>query len=390
MSANAESQTPQQPGSKKGKRKSALLLLTLLFIIVAVAYGIYWFLVLRHFEETDDAYVAGNQVQIMAQVSGSVTKVWADNTDYVQKGDPLVTLDQTDAQQAFEKAQTQLAASVRQTRQQMINSKQLQASIEVKKTALSQAQTDLNRRIPLGAANLIGREELQHARDTVASAQAELDVAIQQYNANQAIVLGTKLEQQPAVLQAATEVRNAWLALQRTKIVSPISGYVSRRSVQPGAQISSTTPLMAVVPATNLWIDANFKETQLAHMRIGQPATVISDIYGDDVKYTGKVVGLDMGTGSAFSLLPAQNATGNWIKVVQRLPVRIELDEKQLAEHPLRIGLSTLVEVNTTDRGGEMLASQVRSSPVYESNAREIGLEPVNKLINDIIQANAG
>lgn len=390
MSANAESQTPQQPGSKKGKRKGALLLLTLLFIIVAVAYGIYWFLVLRHYEETDDAYVAGNQVQIMAQVSGSVTKVWADNTDYVQKGDPLVTLDQTDAQQAFEKAQTQLAASVRQTRQQMINSKQLQASIEVKKTALSQAQTDLNRRIPLGAANLIGREELQHARDTVASAQAELDVAIQQYNANQAIVLGTKLEKQPAVLQAATEVRNAWLALQRTKIVSPISGYVSRRSVQPGAQITTTTPLMAVVPATNLWIDANFKETQLAHMRIGQPATVISDIYGDDVKYTGKVVGLDMGTGSAFSLLPAQNATGNWIKVVQRLPVRIELDEKQLAEHPLRIGLSTLVEVNTTDRGGEMLASQVRSAPVYESNAREIGLEPVNKLINDIIQANAG
>ena len=390
MSANAESQTPQQPGSKKGKRKGALLLLTLLFIIVAVAYGIYWFLVLRHYEETDDAYVAGNQVQIMAQVSGSVTKVWADNTDYVQKGDPLVTLDQTDAQQAFEKAQTQLAASVRQTRQQMINSKQLQASIEVKKTALSQAQTDLNRRIPLGAANLIGREELQHARDTVASAQAELDVAIQQYNANQAIVLGTKLEQQPAVLQAATEVRNAWLALQRTKIVSPISGYVSRRSVQPGAQITTTTPLMAVVPATNLWIDANFKETQLAHMRIGQPATVISDIYGDDVKYTGKVVGLDMGTGSAFSLLPAQNATGNWIKVVQRLPVRIELDEKQLAEHPLRIGLSTLVEVNTTDRDGEMLASQVRSSPVYESNAREIALDPVNKLIDEIIQANAG
>lgn len=307
MSANAESQTPQQPGSKKGKRKGALLLLTLLFIIIAVAYGIYWFLVLRHYEETDDAYVAGNQVQIMAQVAGSVTKVWADNTDYVQKGDPLVTLDRTDAQQAFEKAKTQLAASVRQTRQQMINSKQLQANIDVKKTALAQAQADLNRRIPLGAANLIGREELQHARDTVASAQAELDVAIQQYNANQAIVLGTRLEQQPAVLQAATEVRNAWLALQRTQIVSPISGYVSRRSVQPGAQIGTTTPLMAVVPATNLWIDANFKETQLAHMRIGQPATVISDIYGDDVKYTGKVVGLDMGTGSAFSLLPASS-----------------------------------------------------------------------------------
>ena len=319
-----------------------------------------------------------------------MTKVWADNTDFVQKGDVLVTLDPTDAQQAFEKAQTQLAASVRQTRQQMINSKQLQANIDVKKTALAQAQADLNRRIPLGAANLIGREELQHARDTVASAQAELDVAIQQYNANQAIVLGTRLEQQPAVLQAATEVRNAWLALQRTQIVSPISGYVSRRSVQPGAQIGTTTPLMAVVPATNLWIDANFKETQLAHMRIGQPATVISDIYGDDVKYTGKVVGLDMGTGSAFSLLPAQNATGNWIKVVQRLPVRIELDQKQLEQYPLRIGLSTLVSVNTTNRDGQVLANKVRSTPVAVSTAREIILAPVNKLIDDIVKANAG
>lgn len=389
MSANAETQTPQQPANKKGKRKGALLLLTLLFILIAVAYGIYWFLVLRHYEETDDAYVAGNQVQIMAQVSGSVTKVWADNTDYVQKGDVLVSLDPTDAKQAFEKAQTQLASSVRQTRQLMINSKQLQANIDVKKTALSQAQTDLNRRIPLGTANLIGREELQHARDAVASAQAELDVAIQQYNANQAMVLATKLEEQPAVQQAATEVRNAWLALERTKIVSPMTGYVSRRAVQPGAQISPTTPLMAVVPASDLWVDANFKETQLAHMRIGQPATITSDIYGDSVKYTGKVVGLDMGTGSAFSLLPAQNATGNWIKVVQRLPVRIELDAKQLAEHPLRIGLSTLVEVDTSNRDGQILASQVRSSPVYESNAREISLDPVNKLINGIVQANA-
>ncbi|MDA3133771.1 multidrug efflux MFS transporter periplasmic adaptor subunit EmrA [Atlantibacter subterranea] len=389
MSANAENSTPQQAVNKKGKRKSLLILLTLLFIILAVAYGIYWFLVLRHYEETDDAYVAGNQVQIMAQVSGSVTKVWADNTDFVKQGDVLVTLDPVDAQQAFEKAQTELASSVRQTHQLMINSKQYQANIEVQKTALAQAQSDLNRRIPLGSANLIGREELQHARDAVTSAQAQLDVAIQQYNANQAMVLGTKLEEQPAVKQAAAEVRNAWLALERTKIVSPITGYVSRRAVQPGAQISPTTPLMAVVPASNLWVDANFKETQLAHMRIGQAATVVSDIYGDDVKYTGKVVGLDMGTGSAFSLLPAQNATGNWIKVVQRLPVRIEIDAKQLEQHPLRIGLSTLVEVDTSNRDGQVLASQTRSEPVYQSNAREISLEPVNTLINDIVRANA-
>ena len=390
MSANAESQTPQQPVKKKGKRKGALLLLTLLFIVIAVAYGIYWFLVLRHFEETDDAYVAGNQVQIMAQVSGSVTKVWADNTDYVKQGDVLVTLDATDAQQAFEKAQTALASSVRQTRQLMINGEQLQASIELQRTALAQAQTDLNRRVPLGNANLIGREELQHARDAVATAQAQLDVAIQQYNANQAMILDTRLEDQPAVKQAAAELRNAWLALQRTKIVSPITGYVSRRAVQPGAQISPTTSLMAVVPATGLWVDANFKETQLAHMRIGQTATVVSDLYGDEVKYTGKVVGLDMGTGSAFSLLPAQNATGNWIKVVQRLPVRIELDAKQLSDHPLRIGLSTLVNVDTTNRDGQVLSSQVRTSPAYESNARELDLKPVNTLIENIVKANAG
>ncbi|MCT4708546.1 multidrug efflux MFS transporter periplasmic adaptor subunit EmrA [Enterobacteriaceae bacterium H16N7] len=391
MSAHAEHETPQQSvNNKKGKRKTALLLLTLLFVIIAVAYGIYWFLVLRHYENTDDAYVAGNQVQIMSQVSGSVTKVWADNTDFVKQGDVLVTLDQADAQQAFDKAQTVLASSVRQTRQQMINSKQYQANIELKKTALTQAQSDLNRRIPLGSANLIGREELQHARDTVASAQAALDVAVQQYNANQAMILGTKLEEQPNVKQAAAELRNAWMALQRTKIVSPMTGYVSRRAVQVGAQISPTTPLMAIVPASGLWVDANFKETQLAHMRIGQSATVVSDIYGDNVEYTGKVVGLDMGTGSAFSLLPAQNATGNWIKVVQRLPVRIELDAKQLEQHPLRIGLSTLVTVNTTDREGSMLSSKTRNSPVYESNARELDLAPVNQLINQIIQANAG
>lgn len=390
MSANAETQAPQQPANKKGKRKSALILLTLLFVIIAVAYGIYWFLVLRHFEETDDAYVAGNQVQIMAQVSGSVTKVWADNTDFVKQGDVLVSLDGADAEQAFEKAKTQLASSVRQTRQLMINSKQYQANIELQKTALAQAQSDLNRRIPLGSANLIGREELQHARDAVTSAQAQLDVAVQQYNANQAMILGTKLEEQPAVQQAATEVRNSWMALQRTKIVSPMTGYVSRRAVQVGAQISPSTPLMAIVPASGLWVDANFKETQLAHMRIGQPATVISDIYGDEVKYTGKVVGLDMGTGSAFSLLPAQNATGNWIKVVQRLPVRIELDAKQVEQHPLRIGLSTLVNVDTSNRDGSVLSSQTRSTPAYESNARELNLAPANQLIDQIIQANAG
>nr|WP_314985648.1 multidrug efflux MFS transporter periplasmic adaptor subunit EmrA [uncultured Pantoea sp.] len=390
MSATAEAQSPQPSASKKKKRKSVLIVLALIFVLIGIAWGVYWFLVLRHFQETDDAYVAGNQVQVMAQVSGSVNKVWFEDTDFVKKGDVLVSLDKTDAEQAFEKAQTALATSVRQTHQLMINGKQYQASITLQQTALAQAEADLKRREPLGAANLIGREELQHARDAVATAKAQLDVAIQQYNANQAMILNTSLENQPAVQQSAAELRDAWLALQRTEIRSPMDGFISRRSVQVGSQISTSTPLLAVVPATNLWVDANFKETQLAGVRIGQPVTVVADIYGDDIVYHGKVAGLDMGTGSAFSLLPAQNATGNWIKVVQRLPVRIELNQDDIARHPLRIGLSTLVKIDTTSNEGSALATSARQQAAYSSNALAIDLAPVNQLITDIVRANAG
>ncbi|MBS0054409.1 multidrug efflux MFS transporter periplasmic adaptor subunit EmrA [Yersinia sp. Marseille-Q3913] len=390
MSTNAENQTPPQPQNKKMQRKRVLLSLTVIFIIIGVAYLIYWFLVLRHHQQTDNAYVSGNQVQIMSQVSGSVVSVNFENTDLVKSGDVLVALDPTDAEQAYEQAKTALANSVRQTHQLIINSKQYQANIALKKTELSKAQNDLSRRVVLGSVNAIGREELQHARDAVDAAQASLDVAIQQYNANQALVLNTPLEKQPAIEQSAAKLRDAWLALQRTKVVSPITGYVSRRSVQVGAKIANGAPLMAVIPANQMWIDANFKETQLANMRIGQSVTVVTDFYGDDVVYQGRVVGLDMGTGSAFSLLPAQNATGNWIKVVQRLPVRISLDEQQLAEHPLRIGLSTTVRVDTANPDGQVLAQIVRKDPAFVTNALSLDLAPVNQMISDIIHANAG
>ncbi|PWC09969.1 multidrug export protein EmrA [Brenneria roseae subsp. americana] len=392
MSENVENQAPQQTlrKNKKRQRKQILTLMTFIFVVLGAAWFIYWFLILRHHQSTDDAYIAGNQIQVMAQVTGSVTRVNVDNTDFVKQGDVLVELDPTDAQQAFERAKTALASSVRQTHQLIINSKQYQANIELRQTELNKAQSDLNRREALGSANAIGREEVQHARDAVASAKASLEVAKQQYLANQAMVMDTALEQQPTVQQAAAEMRDAWLALQRTKIVSPVDGYVSRRSVQVGARISTTSALMAVVPADHLWVDANFKETQLANMRIGQPATVIADIYGDDVVYQGKVVGLDMGTGSAFSLLPAQNATGNWIKVVQRLPVRIELDPQQVAAHPLRIGLSALVNVDTANRDGKALSETPRGAPAYTSDALSLDLSPVNQMISSIIQANAG
>ncbi|MDT0134733.1 multidrug efflux MFS transporter periplasmic adaptor subunit EmrA [Providencia huaxiensis] len=383
-----QTQTPQR--NKKRQRKSALIFLTLLFIIIGVGWAVYWYLVLRHYESTDNSYVAGNQVQIQSQVSGSVMTVNVDNTDFVTSGTVLVELDPRDAELTLDKAKTELANSVRQTRQHMVNSRQLQANIQVKRSELNRLQNDLKRREVLGSSHVIGKEELQHAREAVVSAKAALDVAIEQYNANQAIVLNTSIEKQPAVEQAATQVRNAWLTLQRTKIVSPVDGYVSRRSVQVGSQITPSTPLMAIVPSEGMWIDANFKETQLADMRIGQPAKVTTDFYGKDIVFSGTVVGLDMGTGSAFSLLPAQNASGNWIKVVQRLPVRISLDKTQLEEHPLRIGLSTEVTVDTLDKNGKVLSKGMRDTPAYHTAALAVDMSPADKIVTEIINNNLG
>ncbi|WP_273827704.1 multidrug efflux MFS transporter periplasmic adaptor subunit EmrA [Providencia rettgeri] len=391
MSSPEEMQQTQAPQrNKKRQRRNALMFLTFIFIAIGVGWGIYWYLVLRHYESTDNAYVAGNQVQIQSQVSGSVMTVNVDNTDFVQSGTVLVELDPRDAELALDKAKTELANSVRQTRQHTINSRQLQANIDVKRSELSRLQNDLKRREVLGNSNLIGKEELQHSRESVVSAKAALDMAVEQYNANQAIVLNTSIEKQPAVEQAATQVRNAWLALQRTKIVSPVDGYVSRRSVQIGSQITPSTPLMAIVPSSGMWIDANFKETQLADMRIGQPAKVTADFYGKDVVFNGTVVGLDMGTGSAFSLLPAQNASGNWIKVVQRLPVRIALDPAQLEERPLRIGLSTEVTIDTLNKDGKVLSKGMRDAPAYHTSALAVDMSPADKIVTEIINNNAG
>ncbi len=391
MSVNEEKNPPQAPiRNKKRTRRNVLLLLTFIFILAGLAYTAYWFMVLRHHETTDNAYVTGNQIMVMPQISGSVTTVYVDNTDYVKAGEPLVQLDDSDEILALDKAKTALANSVRQMHQQIINSRQLKANIVLRETELAKLQNDLRRREVLGERNVIGKEELQHAREAVATAKAALDVAKEQYNANQAIILTTPIAQQPSVLQAATEVRNAWLALQRTKILSPAEGYISRRSVQVGAQVAPGKPLMAVVPVTGMWIDANFKETQLANMRIGQPAKITTDFYGKKVIYHGRVQGLDMGTGSAFSLLPAQNASGNWIKVVQRLPVRISLDEKEVAEKPLRIGLSTEVTVDTVNLDGKVLSQSERQAPAYHTDALTIDMSEINSLINEIIEQNAG
>ncbi|MBS9429898.1 multidrug export protein EmrA [Photorhabdus luminescens] len=373
---------------KKSKRKLALILAALLFVFAGLGYFAYWLISLRHYQATDDAYVVGNQVQVMAQITGSVTAIYADNTDFVQQGDILLRLDSIDAEHAFERAKNTLANNVRQTHQTIIDNEKLLANIELKQTVLQQAQDDLKRREHLGLTGAIAKENLIHSRNSVQMAKSELNVARQQYYANQALVIDTPLDQQPKIKLAASQLRDAWLTLQRTQIVAPVTGYVSRRSVQVGSQIKSGAPLMVIVPADQLWVEANFKEVQLSNVRIGQPVTLVSDFYGSDVTYQGRIVGLDMGTGSAFSLLPAQNATGNWIKVVQRLPVRVELAAQQLIDHPLRIGLSMHATVDTRNRDGLVLANTPRNSIVYETNVLTYNTGEIDQLINEIIQVN--
>ncbi|MGL4545113.1 MAG: EmrA/EmrK family multidrug efflux transporter periplasmic adaptor subunit [Plesiomonas sp.] len=376
--------------AKKTVRKRAMLAVSALFILAAAAYFAYWYLELRHYQQTDDAYVAGNIIPINTQITGSVTAIFADDNDKVLAGQPLVTLDSTDATLALEQAKTQLAETVRNTHKLMLDVRQLQANVEARAVILSQAMSDLKRFSTLGRSDAISQQDLQHAQNAVRQAQAELTAAQQQLNATQALVLNTPLAAQPAVKHAVEGVKQAWINLQRTTIVSPSEGYVAKRSVQVGSYIAPGNPLMAVIPLQNVWVNANFKETQLQNMRIGQPVTLISDFYGENTVYHGTVQGLSAGTGSAFSLLPPQNATGNWIKVVQRLPVRIQLDAAELTAHPLRVGLSMTVNVNTLDHSGAELAEKRPQTATASTQALDINMAPIEQNIAAILTQNQG
>src|SRR5215472_6346494 len=319
-------------------------------LTVGAVYGAYWAQVVRYHQSTDDAYVNGNVVQITPQISGTVVGVGADDTQFVKAGQPLVRLDPADARVALDQAEAQLARTVRDVRNLYATSSQLAATVQMRQTELGAAQSDLARRRQLGVTGAISGEELQHAADAVKTTHAELLAAEQQLAANRARVDGTTLQDHPQVRDAAAAVRNAYLTLERTELTAPVAGFVARRSVQLGQRVSTGTPLMAVVPLDQVWVDANFKEPQLAHMRIGQPVKITADLYGGRVVYHGTVAGFGAGTGAAFSLLPAQNATGNWIKIVQRVPVRIALDPREIAAHPLQIGLSMKVDADV--KGG--------------------------------------
>ena len=371
-----------------GKRRRALLIVAGVFILAALLWFLLWFFVLSTRVKTDNAYVSGNQVAISAQVPGTVVAILADDTQHVDAGQVLVKLDGTDADTRLAQARSALAQAVRGVRQQTSSATGADAQVVAARLDLKKAEADLKRRLPLIAAQAESPEIVQHLRDGVAQARAAVNAAEAQAAAAHAAIEGTDVAQNPVVMQARANFRAAWVAAQRNAIYAPVSGYVAERSVQLGNSVQPGQQLMTVVPLHDLWIDANFKESQLRHIRIGQPATVVSDLYGGDAEYHGKVIGLGAGTGSVFSLLPAQNATGNWIKVVQRVPVRIALDNKELDKHPLRIGLSTDVTVDIRHDQGSVLANTPTQQPVAQTDVYDQMASKADAEADRIIRAN--
>jgi membrane fusion protein (multidrug efflux system) len=359
------------------------------FAVIGIAYAAYWAVHLRYLQSTDDAYVGGNVVQITPQIPGTVVAITADDTTFVKAGQPLVQLDRADSEVALEQAEAQLGKAVREVRSLFATSGRLQASVEVQQSDLAKANEDLARRERLASSGAISKEEVQHARDAVRSAQSALVAARQELAANRARVDHTTVENHPEVKNAAAHVHDAYLTYARTNLPAPVSGYVAKRTVQLGQRVTPGMPLMAVVPLDQVWIDANFKEAQLANMRVGQPVKVTADIYGGKIEYSGRIAGFGAGTGSAFALLPAQNATGNWIKIVQRVPVRIALDPKQLEEHPLQIGLSMQVEVDTREREGARLP-QVAQAAEYSTDVFRALEGQADARVKAVIAANEG
>lgn len=381
--------TTDEPGSRPGgKRKLFLFILTVVVLLAVLGVFLYQTLYGQYHESTDDAYVSGNLVQITPQISGTVTRIAVDDGDRVEAGQPLVWLDPSDTEVALQSAEANLAKTVRQVRGLYSNVDSIKAQVAARRTDVQRARSDYQRRQKLAKSGAISDEELAHARDQLSSAENALISAQQQLDTSQALTNDTKIASHPDVMAAAAQLRQAFLNHSRTGIVAPVSGYVAQRTVQVGGRVQPGAALMAVVPLEEVWIDANFKETQLSGMRIGQPVEVESDLYGDEVIFHGTVESLGVGTGSAFSLLPAQNATGNWIKIVQRLPVRIRLEQDNLDEHPLRIGLSTAVNVDLHDQSGAQLSSQRMQGPRFSTVVYDEQLQAANALIERTIHAN--
>jgi membrane fusion protein, multidrug efflux system len=381
--------TPVAPPPKKNSRGLMLRVLAIVVLLAVVGWAAWYFLDGRWYEGTDDAYVNGNVVQITPQVPGTVVSIGADDGDLVHAGDVLVQLDPSDADVALAEAKANLANTVRKVRGLYSSVNGAQADVAARKTAVDKARADYNRRVALAKSGAISAEELAHASDALTSAESGLIVSQQTYETNKVLVDDTVVASHPDVQVAAARLRAAFLDDARATLVAPVDGYVAKRSVQVGQRVQPGAALMAVVPLHGVWVDANFKETQLTGMRLGQPVEIESDVYGGKVKYKGKVESLGVGTGSAFSLLPAQNATGNWIKIVQRIPVRIVFDDPtQLDKHPLRLGMSLTVDVSLHDQSGQTLAQQSPTQPAFSTDVYKQQLAKADAAIIRIVHAN--
>ncbi|WP_457967761.1 efflux RND transporter periplasmic adaptor subunit [Pseudomonas sp. R4-84] len=386
--AETTQQTPQDTGNPR-KRKVMLLALAVIVILGGLGVWAWHELYGRWSESTDDAYVNGNVVEITPQVTGTVISIGADDGDLVREGQVLVQFDPNDAEVALQSAQANLARTVRQVRGLYSNVDGMKAQVHAQEAEVQKAQENYNRRKNLAAGGAISQEELSHARDDLTSAQNALANARQQLKTTSALVDDTVVSSHPDVQAAAAQLRQAFLTNARSTLIAPVTGYVAKRTVQLGQRVQPGTALMAVIPLDQLWIDANFKETQLRDMRIGQPVDIETDLYGSDVKYSGTVDSLGAGTGSAFALLPAQNATGNWIKIVQRVPVRIHINAQELAKHPLRVGLSTQVDVNLHDQSGPVLAQQPPQKATFSTQVYDRQLADADAMITRLIHENS-
>ncbi|OWK30181.1 efflux RND transporter periplasmic adaptor subunit [Sphingomonas dokdonensis] len=373
------------PAGRPALRRRLLTGLAIVVVIGIAIWAVFHFLLAAPEEETDDAYVAGDVVAITARDPGTILAIHADNTQSVKAGQPLIDLDPLTADVNLAAAEADLARAVRGTRADFSRVGEANAAVVQAEAQLSAAQADYTRRRGAAAEGAVSGEELSHAADQVKVARAALNLARSRRTQAQSTVAGTAVNTNPAVLSAIAAYRRAAIMRSHMHIVAPIDGVVAQRNAQVGQQIAAGTPLMAVVPLNRLWVDANFRETQLKDLRIGQPATVVADAYGDDVVYHGRVAGLSAGSGNAFALLPPQNASGNWIKIVQRVPVRITLDPKELRANPLRVGLSVMAKVDTANTSAPRLAAP--AAQPYRGNVTEADPE-VEAKIAQIIAAN--
>ncbi|MDR0339820.1 MAG: efflux RND transporter periplasmic adaptor subunit [Desulfovibrio sp.] len=381
-----------RPGSAGAGRSRLLTALAVLFLLAGLGWGAWWQLVLRFEESTDNAYVAGNLVRVSPQVTGNIEAIHVDDNDLVEAGQLLVRLDKTDAELALGRARSSLADAVRQTASLMAESRRLASLAVLRRKELEKARGDYERRRDRRTAMAVSEEELSHARDDMAIAELALKVAEDDLLRNRLLLQDNPLREQPPVRRQAHLVREAWLALKRCDIRSPVRGLVAKRSAQAGLYVTPATPLMAVVPLNEVWVDANFKEVQLERMRPGQKAVVRVDLYGSSVSYAGVVEGFAAGTGSSFSLLPPENATGNWIKVVQRVPVKIVLSQEEIAKSPLLVGLSCTVRVNVgvePEAREAVRAPSERDEPLFSTDVLAQDLAAIDRDIESIIRANA-